>query len=407
MLRAVLVLFAVASLPASALAQCDDDVCPDGVDAGPPDRPDDCWSDDVGGDICNPNPPEPCVPGEPNFTFTDNLDSNPDDDQVYAVNSDAGKQACGTLTVAVTGYYRIFDAELAESGPSQQDETGYVTITNSCNAAGWPAERNYEDRFLIVDVDNESCSGETCGPGRSCGPAGGCIPDDPTFMGTFLLVAGEDNTICLNHWCPEYDAIVAAGGDPGFEFNNCAAPGAINSIHFRVTEQALACEDTTTLYPCTFGCFEGTCADDPCESADCPLYCKDGTCYDSDPCEGLDCVYGCKNGYCLQGPDSRGNDGDGDGYNELGDCNDEDATVNPGAEEVCGNGVDDDCDGTIDEDDCGSGSGADDSKTSGGCACDAATSGSQGLLLALLLALGCALLLGRRRQPLRQRRRRR
>ena len=32
-----------------------------------------------------------------------------------------------------------------------------------------------------------------------------------------------------------------------------------------------------------------------------------------------------------------------------GDCNDGSATVNPGAAEICGNGTDDDCDGTIDD----------------------------------------------------------
>ena len=42
-------------------------------------------------------------------------------------------------------------------------------------------------------------------------------------------------------------------------------------------------------------------------------------------------------------------DGDGDGYSPLdGDCNDADPTVHIGADEEC-NGVDDDCDGEIDE----------------------------------------------------------
>ena len=45
-------------------------------------------------------------------------------------------------------------------------------------------------------------------------------------------------------------------------------------------------------------------------------------------------------------------DADGDGYSiDEGDCDDGDASVNPGAEEVCGNGVDDNCDGSAN--DCG------------------------------------------------------
>lgn len=49
-------------------------------------------------------------------------------------------------------------------------------------------------------------------------------------------------------------------------------------------------------------------------------------------------------------------DEDGDGYVTLeneclsfGDCDDSDAEINPGAEEICGDGIDNNCNGEIDE----------------------------------------------------------
>jgi len=51
------------------------------------------------------------------------------------------------------------------------------------------------------------------------------------------------------------------------------------------------------------------------------------------------------------GDDTSSVDADGDGYTAMSDCDDDDAAVFPGAEEVC-NGVDDDCNGEVD-DECG------------------------------------------------------
>ncbi len=44
-------------------------------------------------------------------------------------------------------------------------------------------------------------------------------------------------------------------------------------------------------------------------------------------------------------------DNDADGYDSSVDCNDSNASVNPGAEEVCDDGIDNDCDGAMDQDD--------------------------------------------------------
>lgn len=46
--------------------------------------------------------------------------------------------------------------------------------------------------------------------------------------------------------------------------------------------------------------------------------------------------------------DSNGGDQDGDGYAFDQDCNDRDAMVHPGADELC-DSVDNNCDGVIDE----------------------------------------------------------
>ncbi|MGC4120406.1 MAG: MopE-related protein [Myxococcales bacterium] len=54
-------------------------------------------------------------------------------------------------------------------------------------------------------------------------------------------------------------------------------------------------------------------------------------------------------GICLD----RDVDGYGTGCLLGADCNDDDPLVNPGQNEVCGNGADDDCDGETDESDCG------------------------------------------------------
>jgi MYXO-CTERM domain-containing protein len=311
-----------------------------------------CWDQEFG-DTCTDAPP-PCQPGDSErlFEFIDDQDDDPDDGQIFVRSDREPFVSCGTLRVEQTGYYAIFDSELSESCSDQLDETGYLTITNSCNGQGWATERNARERFVVPDSDNsEPCdSDDECGSGKVCreGNSHGrcCVPAEPVFMGTFLLVAGEDNRICINHWCPDW-RVENSTEDFGFVVDGCE--GSPNSIHFQVAASALACLDDTTLQDCSWGCAGGECLPDPCDSVSCDRYCKDGECLDHNPCDDVNCLHGCVRGRCLQAPNARGADADGDGFSNLADCNDGDAQIHPNHPEECGNGVDDDCDGTAEE----------------------------------------------------------
>jgi Putative metal-binding motif len=104
----------------------------------------------------------------------------------------------------------------------------------------------------------------------------------------------------------------------------------------------------------------------PCNSdADCTLGlqgCVDGACDICGTCDPADCHFGGVAGRCitLAGGCARcvpACDQDGDGFcpgpigqdQPGGDCNDLDAKVHPQAREICGNGLDDDCNGRVDD----------------------------------------------------------
>ena len=71
------------------------------------------------------------------------------------------------MTVNKTALYRIFDQDVSESCADQEDEHGYLLITNTCNPQGypidpWPNENNNKWR-IIRDNDNARCQfGQSC-----------------------------------------------------------------------------------------------------------------------------------------------------------------------------------------------------------------------------------------------------
>jgi len=123
--------------------------------------------------------------------------------------------ALGEITVPADGVYEIWNTSIAESGPSQRNESGYVLIPNALNPTGEPLFPNCDGVRILEDPDNN-------GPV----PAG-----TSRYIGTFPLVAGV-NSFELRHYCP-----LARNGQclqfhDTVEASSTCDSGDVNSVHF-------------------------------------------------------------------------------------------------------------------------------------------------------------------------------
>ncbi|MCB0804761.1 MAG: putative metal-binding motif-containing protein, partial [Bacteroidales bacterium] len=200
----------------------------------------------------------------------------------------------------------------------------------------------------------------------------------------------EDNG-CIIGWCE--DGWVDCNG---IVEDGCEAEGTIyyydwdNDGYGVDYQYVYACEMPENYAPVGGDCNDYNSSINPGATEECDGYdnnCNDqideGLCDYPNAVTHCDPVYGCVIEYCLDGFfDCNGNpldgcestgilqyfDEDGDGYGddnqaiyecELiegfvlqgGDCDDSEYYVNPGATEICNNGIDDDCDGLTDGED--------------------------------------------------------
>jgi len=285
---------------------------------------------------------------------------------------------------------------------------------DDCN--GDPADGCETD--LFADADNCGMCGYACGlphAGAVC-QAGFCVVDgcDQGFANCnnanddgceVSLLDDAANCGQCENTCdlPHASSVCVAGTctvsacDQGFGDCDGEAVDGCETDLSSSPEDCGSCGNACAFAHAAAECRAGTCQMGACQAgySDCNGDSTDGCEVDigsdDENCGG--CQQACHQGQHCQGGSCVCQDADGDGAATMPcgpDCNDDDATVGPAASEQCGDGIDNDCDGTTDED-CQE----PDNTEGGGCGCS--TEGHRGLGgLWLGLLLGLAMLRRRR-----------
>jgi hypothetical protein len=299
---------------------------------------DDCDGTIDNGATCNAG--EQCIGG----SCTDCIDSDGDtyrtctgdcDDSDAAIYPGA-QEICNGLDDNCNGYIdddvTCGDGELCIGGTCtpcpETDGDGYTTCAGDCDDTDptiyWGAPEicnNIDDNCDgLIDV------GATCNEGKECvnGECTFCYDND-----------GDEYSSCSGD-CDDTNADVRPNATEicngiDDDCNGAVDDGCIpcyDNDHDGYTTCAGDCDDTNAdVHPAATEICNGI--DDDCTGEiDYGAICGDG--------EG-----------CIDGTCTACVDGDGDGWSNCFDCDDSDASISPGATEIC-NGIDDNCDGQID-----------------------------------------------------------
>jgi hypothetical protein len=301
---------------------------------------------------------------------------------VTFVSSDQGNcnnlLTCGgelrNVTLTVTFAETCTNGQ-TRSCPLQQGvcSGSYETCTNSqwpgCSASNYGPY--YENPETSCDNKDNDCDGSVDESiTKSCG-SGGCSGAQTCSSGSWGSCSSYNSdcgvcAVCNSVGSCVYDENQDNDCNP-FDISGIATCDWIpDSIHYTWDYRAVFDSQCTGIDQCSQGSL--TIAH-TCSKSSCSAQCESSADCSNTECDNLDGCYGgtyrdysdvsntCAGCLCTQNSCSSYTtmvtDIDGDGYDIQcdGDCNDNDNSIHPGAQEVC-DGKDNDCDGTIDENGC-------------------------------------------------------